>query len=357
MLRDRSIVKLPNTFEKNCSLTVSAAGDLIQADGIQSSKDILFERIGDILFDVDISTANYESPVTEQRLADETIGGGRPLIMCCSPAQFLTLTAHKGKCFTALNTANNHIFDLGIRGLETTQRLLGQNGTVAIGTPRRPEEYGRGKILTKGGIKVGFISATFGLNGHEPPASETYRVHVAKLMSKHAVTDLELLRKQIEDCKQQGCDFIIASIHWGYEFEFFPRHRQVEAARALVEQGVDLILGHHPHVIQPIEYYRTKRDPNRIAVIAYSLGSLTWGWYTAPHLVLSMILKVNLSKGLMAGARRTYIENIMPVPVFRAISYEGGERLMRIEKLHDHLNRSLPRLKQMKNYVDLVLGT
>ncbi|MET4072578.1 hypothetical protein ABID58_007407 [Bradyrhizobium sp. S3.2.6] len=359
--RDKSLVELPDEFKKHTSLTLGAAGDLIQADGLESSKDILFENISDVLFGVDISFANYESPVTNQKPVEDAIGGGRPPIMCCSFAQFSTLTGHRGRCFTALNAANNHMFDLGIEGLETTQRLFKENGILGIGAPQEPLEYGRGQILTKAAIKIGFVSATFGLNGHQPPARETYRIHTAKLMSKYLATDLELLKAQIDDCKRRNCDFIIASIHWGYEFEFFPRRRQIEAARALVEEGVDLILGHHPHVIQPVEYYRTRRDPNRIAVIAYSLGSLTWGWYTAPHLVLSMILNMKLSKGLIAGKSRTYIESIKPIPVFRVVSYEGGQRVMRIEKLEDYLNgqgsdHPTNYVKQMRKYVDLVLG-
>lgn len=185
--------------------------------------------------------------------------------------------------------------------------------------------------------------------------------HTAKLMCKYVATDLDLLKRQIEDCKKEDCDFIVASIHWGYEFEFFPRYRQIEAGHTLVEGGVDLILGHHPHVIQPIEYYRTKRDPNRIAVIAYSLGNLTFGWYSAPHLVLSMILNVKLSKGLVNGASRTYVERTRPTPVFQSVFCRDNIRLMRIEKLQEHLNEyschSARYVQKIKKYADLVLGT
>lgn len=360
-LRKKPVLKLPDHFEQSASITMGAAGDLIQADGLESSKNVLFDNVADILFGVDVSFANYESPVTEQKFVTDAIGGGRPPIMCCSFAQFSTLTSHEDRFFTALNTANNHIFDLGIDGLETTQKLFTQHGIIDVGTPRDRQEYGRAKILSKGTIKIGFISATFGLNGHELPLSETYRIHTAKLMSKYVATDLTLLKMQIDDCKKQDCDFIVASIHWGYEFEFFPRHRQILAAHTLAEEGVDLILGHHPHVIQPIEYYRTTRDPNRIAIIAYSLGSLTWGWYTAPHLTLSMILNLRLAKGVVNGAHSTYIENIQATPVFRDVLNGDGPRLMRIEKLHDgsgdrRFYHSAGRIKQMKRYADLVLG-
>ncbi|MGY4315143.1 CapA family protein [Bradyrhizobium sp. JR3.5] len=361
-LHDKSVVKLPDDFRSDTSVTLSASGDLIQADGLESSKDFLFENVASALFDADISFANYESPVAEEEVVRKALGDGRSAMMCCSFAQYSALTEHGSKHFTVLNTANNHILDLGIEGIEATRSLMSQTGIVNIGVPRLPEEYGRANILAKNQIKVGFVSATFGLNAHQLPDNEIFRVHTAKLLSKYVPTDLGLLKKQIDDCNKQGCDFIIASIHWGYEFEFFPRYRQIEAAHSLIEEGVDLILGHHPHVIQPLEYYRTKRDPGRIGVIAYSLGSLTWGWYTAPHLVLSMILNIQLAKGSRNGAgRRTYIESIKPIPVFRSVSYQGKKILMRLEKLEDHLNectspRSEAHIGQMKEYVDLVFG-
>lgn len=360
--RGKSALKLPNGFERACSVTFAAAGDLIPANGLESSKDILFENVSDLLFGADISFANQEAPVSEQNKEAVTQVGGSPPIMCCSEAQFSALAGHKGRYFTALNFANNHTLDMGIEGIEATQRLFTQLGIMDIGTPRDLREYGRGKILTKRGIKIGFISATLGLNAGRLPRNETFRIHTAKLMSKYVATDLELLKKQIEDCKKQECDFIIASIHWGYEFEFFPRLRQIEAAHTLIEEGVDLILGHHPHVIQPVEYYCPERDPDRIAIIAYSLGNLTFGWYTAPHLVLSMILKVTLSKGRKSGTSRTYIECASPSPVFQQVALQGDMKLMRIEKLQEHLNESRSYhsaryAKKLKKYADLVFGT
>ena len=133
------------------------------------------------------------------------------------------------------------------------------------------------------------------------PPEDAHRINVSRLLSKHVDPELKSFKQQIDWCKREECDFI-ASLHWGFEFEFFPRKRQVEAARELVEYGADAIFCHHPHVIQPVEYYRIRRDPSRVAVIAYSLGSLTWG-FTAPHLVLSLLLDLKLTKGSFCRVR------------------------------------------------------
>jgi poly-gamma-glutamate synthesis protein (capsule biosynthesis protein) len=121
-------------------------------------------------------------------------------------------------------------------------------------------------------------------------------------------------------------------MHWGYEFEFFPRKKQVEIARQLVEEGADAIVCHHPHVAQPVEYYQTKRDPQRKAIIAYSLGSLTWG-YSAPHLALSIVLNLELSKGHMHGRKCTYIASAKVTPVCRIYEQVEGKVITRIVKL------------------------
>lgn len=357
---DSSVVGLPEGFEKESAITMGAGGDLLRSRGTEHSRDRLFERVADLLFDQTVSYANFESPITEQPLQEEVIGDAGPPIECCSREQFEIFKGHQGRTFTVLHTANNHMFDMGIEGVETTQAVLADEGILNVGTSRSADDFGKGQILTREGIKLGFASATFGLNGHEVPEAESWRINVARLCSTVTEPELDLLERQIEDCKAQGCDFIIASLHWGHEFEFFPRARQVAVAHSLVEYGADAILAHHPHVVQPVEYYRTRRDPGRIAVIAYSLGSLTWG-FTAPHLVLSALLTLTLSKGRLAGAERTYIEKADVTPVFRSYSDSDGKILARIERLADHLDgrsdaHTPDYITAIKRYADLVLG-
>ncbi|WP_028053148.1 CapA family protein [Sinorhizobium medicae] len=358
--RDKSIMKLPPEFEKTASLTIGAAGDLMPAEGLEASKDIVFENVADVLLNVDVSFANLEAPVTEQQIKVSFTGDAAP-IMGFSPSEFAAIAGHKGLNFKLLSFANNHAFDRGVEGLDTTDRIFAQYGIVPIGTPRTPSEYGRATVISTQGIKIGFVSATFSLNGLKPPVDAAHRVHVSRLSSRDDSPDLGLLNKQIADAKAQNCDFIVASLHWGYEAEFFPRKRQIDVAHALVEEGVDLIIGHHPHVVQPVEYYCTKRDPRRVAVIAYSLGGLGYRWYTAPHFSLGLILNMKLAKGKIDGRELTYIEAVNSVPVFQNIflSYFGDMKIKRIEKLEDHLKEGEPSALQsyaseIRSYADLV---
>jgi len=124
LMTDRGIVGLPHDFEKQSSLTIGAAGDLLQADGLELSKDVLFESVADLLFDQTVSYANFESPVTTQELKKEVIGDKEAPTECCSRAQFDVLTSHRGKRFAVLNTTNNHMFDMGVEGIETTLKIF-----------------------------------------------------------------------------------------------------------------------------------------------------------------------------------------------------------------------------------------
>lgn len=353
-------VELPEGFKKTGNITFGAVGDLIQAQGLENSKDILYEKVAGLLFDRTISFANLESPLTNQEPKKEVISDKESPIECCSKEQFDILKGHKGKCFTVMHTAGNHMLDMGREGVETTLKQFDADGIVDVGTNRNKSSQGKGKILVKNGIKIGFVSATYGLNGQEIPAGAEHLINVARLLPKNGEPDLTSLKDQITHCREENCDFIIASLHWGYEFEFFPRKRQIDIAHTIVEWGADAVVGHHPHVIQPVEYYRTHRDPRRIAVIAYSLGSLTWS-FSAPHLVLSEILNLSIAKGGFQGEERTYIESATVTPVFRNQTRAGNSSITRIEILDDYLNANEDRdrmnyLSEIRKYADLVLG-
>lgn len=93
--------------------------------------------------------------------------------------------------------------------------------------------------------------------------------------------DLDQLTRQIEHARGAGVDFLVGSPPLGLEHELYPIPEQLELAHHLAELGVDAVLGHHPHVLQPMELYRTRRDPRRLVPIYYSLGNLI-NPFTAP---------------------------------------------------------------------------
>lgn len=359
--RDGSILSLPEGFDAETSVTLGAGGDMFRVEGLENSHDHVFANIADLLFDQDFSMANLESPVTKQALEEEVISDKESPTECSSQLHFDALKGHQGKTWTALHLANNHINDMGVEGLETTAEALSAAGIQSLGVNGSEEDFGRPVIFTIKGIKIGMVTTTFGLNGRDLAEGDEHRIHVSNMLSKYQAPECDLVKRQIDACRAEGCDFIIASIHGGYEFEFFPRKRQIDMAHDLIEYGADAIIGHHPHVIQPVDYYRTKRDPNRVAVIAYSLGSLLWS-FSAPHLALSLILNFKMTKGSHQGKSVTYLEEASATPVFRRGIKDDATLVSTVEKLSDHLNNPASPfdsdyLEQIGDYVDLALGT
>jgi len=327
---------IPAGFIKQHSLTLSAVGDLIKLDGLENSTDILYEKVAPLIFDADISTANLESQLSTKEAGAYTFNEKETPPLYLTKPQYEALKGHKGKRYTLLHTACNHTFDMGREGFETTLSQLELDGIMDLGTNRTPEDRQKGRILEKNGIKIGFVSATFGLSGKPIPEGMEYAVNVVKFHREEK--DISLLNEQVAYCKGKGCDLLIASLHWGYEYEFFPRAHQVQIAHELADKGVDLIISHHAHVIQPVECYKPAGKPGRNVVIAYSLGNLTSS-FSAPHLVLSGILGVKIAKGTVEGeaGEKTFIEDVRLTPVVQTEDEKDGKSVVRLEIMKDYM--------------------
>jgi hypothetical protein len=350
-------ISLPRDFEEKHSLTFSAVGDLIKIKGLENSRDKLYEKVADLIFDKDISYANLESQLTRQEVGEIRFSDKEPPPLCLSKEQYDAIKGHKGKQFTLMHTACNHTFDAGFEGVATTLAQLEQDNILDLGTNRHPSEQQQGRVIETRGIKIGFVSATYGLNGKMVPQGKEYMVNVVKFhpygkSQLDAKPDLSLLKAQIVYCRERGCDMIIASLHWGYEYEFFPRQHQVEVAHTLVEAGVDVIVAHHAHVLQAVEYYCPQRDPGRTAVIAYSLGNLTTS-FSAPHLVLSGVLNLAIVKGLVNGEEKTIVRESQLIPVVQRDFLAGDLPVIQLEKLEAFSGN---KTREERDYVSAVEG-
>jgi poly-gamma-glutamate synthesis protein (capsule biosynthesis protein) len=200
----------------------------------------------------DIAFANLETPV-----APTSGQPGRPFRFNAPPELPAAL---KASGFTVLSTANNHAYDQGVQGVvETLERLRAEQLLpVGSGTTRREAEQVR--VLQVKGLRVAFLGFTdlfninLNRNGNEP--------WVRPLDPDAAVAAVRAARAQ--------ADAVVVSIHWGVEYEHDPRPHQREVAARLCQAGADLILGTHPHVLQPVEML--SQGGNR-TLVAYSLGN------------------------------------------------------------------------------------
>lgn len=162
--------------------------------------------------------------------------------------------------FTALSIANNHVLDYGPLAFNDTMKVLKENGISYVGGGYNKQEASNGVIIEKKGVKIGFVAFT-----RVTPAVDWYAgAKKAGILGAYKVHEIEVLEavKGLEG----KCDLLVVSLHWGKEGSTAVREQEVELAHLLIDSGVDVIMGHHPHVVQRVEMYKGKP-------IFYSLGN------------------------------------------------------------------------------------
>ena len=224
-----------------------------QNDG-KYSYSYCFRHIKELVKSADISVANLETTIGKSGYS------GYPSF--CAPDSFLHAVKDAG--FKVLLFANNHCMDKGKRGALYTLDMLDSLQISHCGVYRnakeREERYPL--IIEEKGIRVAILNYTYGTNGRDIP-----HPMVVNLIEK------ETISRDIQTAKEKAPDAIIACMHWGDEYVSLPPQHIKELSDWLIEQGVDHIIGNHPHVVQPIEIRESKTTPDR-NVVAYSTGNL-----------------------------------------------------------------------------------
>ena len=175
--------------------------------------------------------------------------------------------ALKDAGFSVFLTANNHAVDCYSKGINRTIDVLDSLGVYHTGTFKnaldREKEYPL--IVEKNGIRMAFLNYTYDTNGINPKAPCIVNM-----------IDTALIRKDIRKASRMHPDVIIAMMHWGLEYKLNPSKSQEQLARFLMNQGVDLIIGSHPHVVQPSQIFTDPLGKNA-RLIVYSLGNFVSG--------------------------------------------------------------------------------
>ena len=214
--------------------------------------DFLFRRIRDSLMRSDIVVGNMEFPVAPPYT-------GKPKIFNCRPE---VVPAMKKAGFTMLTIANNHVLDQGERGIRTTLDLLRENKFDTIGVGYDEPSTRAGIVKEVNGIRIGFLGYTGYLNYWLPKKMVGY--HLNWFYNRNELMqDIAAMRKR--------CDYLVMVVHTGVEYVPGPRVTDVELFRKCIDTGVDLIIAHHPHMIQPIEKYVA--PDGRPCYMFYSLGN------------------------------------------------------------------------------------
>ncbi|MCA1053842.1 CapA family protein [Rossellomorea aquimaris] len=166
----------------------------------------------------------------------------------------------------AVTTANNHSLDQGVEGLMSAIDYYEKIAMPYVGAFKSPEDQEKIRTFNVNGIKFALLSYTYGTNGIPVPEGKEYLVNLL---------DEKKMIAEIKKARQMDIDMVIMSLHWGNEYQRFPTEEQQRLAKVLTESGADIIFGHHPHVLQPLQTYKT--SDGREAVVVYSLGNFLSG--------------------------------------------------------------------------------
>lgn len=213
-----------------------------------------FAYISDFVKDSDLSITNYETTSNPNREY-----AGFPAFN--APPVYLKNIKDAG--FDIVTTANNHSLDTDEEGVQTTIEAAKEAGLDYVGSKEKESD----KILYKeiNGMKIAILAYTYGANGKEDLLN--LREEVDSLNYLHE----ENIKSDIEEANANGADFIIVYPHWEIEYESYPQETTVELAHKMIDWGADLVIGNHPHVVQPVEVY--KNEDGKEGLIAYALGN------------------------------------------------------------------------------------
>jgi poly-gamma-glutamate capsule biosynthesis protein CapA/YwtB (metallophosphatase superfamily) len=262
---------LPSSTPLAERLKIVAVGDILLGRGVESrlvkaNKDYIypFLEVADIMKKGDVVFGNLEEAITSRNHSLTGIKQGGKYVLK-NPVDSIKGLEYAG--FNLFSLANNHILDYYEEGLYDTQAILTEYGMAYSGAGKNIEEAKKPAIIEKKGIKIGLLSYTdmaeVTYKGNPPLmfiAGEN-KAGVAKRPLKFddsIKNDIDKLRKEV--------DILMVSLHWGNEEHFEIWNTQIEFAHNLMDNGVDVILGHHPHQFQGIEIYKGKP-------IFYSLGN------------------------------------------------------------------------------------
>ena len=280
------------TFE-NPEVNLLFVGDAMQHQAqLDKAKEIgggyydyseCFTLLAPVVQQADYAVCNLEVP----------LGGGNNYTgypAFSAPDSFAESLAEAG--FDLFLTANNHCLDRRGKAAKRTLNVLDSMGVDHIGTYRSSLERDSLVPLIKdiNGIKVAFLNYTYGTNGINPDGG----IEVAFI-------DKDKIRKEINLAKEKGGEIIVVAMHWGIEYVLLENKVQRDLADFLVECGADIIMGGHPHVVQPMKIVRNEKEDKDVLIV-YSLGNFISNMNTADTRGGAMIW-VTLQKDSLGNAK------------------------------------------------------
>ena len=313
------------TVSSPVSLTLSVVGDCtlgtdetfdydtsLNAYYENYGADYFLQNVKDIFSADDLTIANFEGTLTDSdEREDKTFAFKAP----ASYASILT-----GGSVEAVNTANNHSHDYGDQSFDDTLAALDDAGIVHFG-------YDETAVMDVRGIKVGLVGI--------------YELY------DHLEREQQL-KDNIAKVKADGAQLIVVIFHWGNETETVPDSNQTTLGRIAIDEGADLVCGHHPHVLQGIETYKGRN-------IVYSLGNFCFGGNSSPSDMDTMIYQQTFTIDA-DGVKKDNVTNIIPCSISSA-AYDGYNNYQPTPAEGDEATRILGKINERSSWISTAEGS
>jgi len=323
--RTLPIATSPSEVGLTASATLSAVGDILIHERVY--KDALtengydfnpmLETVKPFMEQADITVANSESIVGGSEIGLSTYPAFN------SPYEVGDALKHAGVDVVAL--ANNHTLDRGVPAIENAIRYWDQIGMVHAGSYLSADDRSEIALMTRNDITFSFLSYTYGTNGIEAPTGRDYLVNRI---------DPTVIQQDLKRAREKS-DVVVLNLHFGVEYQKMPNAEQIELAQFAAENGADIILGHHPHVLQPPEWIDTA--DGRKAFVVYSLGNFLSGQDELDRQI-GAILHLDIEKKVTADSTTVTIQNPAFTPTFVRSSNEKGYHVDLLKNVDPTLN-------------------
>lgn len=327
---------LPQIKIEDYKISLFAVGDTLIHDAVYydaETKEIGSD--GYPIYDFKPMFQEIEPLVKQHDLAfynQETIIGGKKLGLSNyprfnSPDEIGLNMLEIG--FNLVNLATNHVMDKDLEGLQYSASFWEKQDAYTAGSYTSQEKRDNIKIAEKNGITYAMLAYTYGTNGLPVPEGYEYLVNVWSVYGENSYEEYkEQVKKDIQAIRDK-VDVLIVSMHWGNEYVYEPSWYQQDAAQFLADQGVDIIIGTHPHVIEPVEYIGN-------TLVIYSLGNFVSAQIEEDTKV-GMMVSLDINKHVINGNKEITIDN---VKVDLTWTYHQGYRKFKVipfYKLNDDL--------------------
>lgn len=278
---------ITKSFRTKRNTTIRFGGDVMMtsffADYISRyGVDYMWEDVSDLFKSADYALINLETSVSTRGASNKPEGFG----FRSDPSTLKGLT-NAGIDFVTV--ANNHIFDYGIDAFRDTLYHLEQNSIAFAGAGNNIEEAFAVVYKKVNDVDLAFISATSVMGSLRWEALEN-QIGVAALKE----SNYSLLRSKITEASKKS-DHVIVNLHWGIEYENYPKQSQVDLAHSLIDSGASIIIGHHPHVLQGVEHYKD-------GIIFYSVGNFNF-LISTDNTMQTALFEVNLNKEKISSSK------------------------------------------------------